>query len=154
MSSCTVCRRRRPPGATFCPNCGTPVDHSWEHPTARLLAVQTDADGSWLEDGSAMTSTDEHGSIVITRGPGAGSRFSLVSEAVQLGRHPNSDVLLDDVSVSRQHARIVRRTDSYVVQDLGSLNGTYVNGERVDEAPLRHGDEVQIGLYKLVFVQP
>lgn len=153
MSSCTVCRRRRPTGAMFCPTCGTPVDRSSDDPTAQLVAVPLPARTA-LQSWSAATPSEDHGSIVITRGPGAGSRYSLVSEAVQVGRHPRNDVLLDDVSVSRHHARIVRRSESYVLQDLGSLNGTYVNGERVEEAPLRHGDEVQVGLYKLVFLHP
>ena len=89
--------------------------------------------------------------LVVRRGPNAGSRFLLDKRVVTAGRHPESDIFLDDVTVSRKHA-IFRRTDSgFVVRDVGSLNGTYVNRELVDEAVLRTGDEVQIGKFRLVF---
>ncbi len=69
------------------------------------------------------------------------------------GRHPDSDIFLDDVTVSRRHAEIVVVGDGFLVRDVGSLNGTYVNRERIDEAPLANGDELQIGKFKLVFLQ-
>ncbi|HVM39853.1 MAG TPA: FHA domain-containing protein, partial [Acidimicrobiia bacterium] len=72
----------------------------------------------------------------------------------RLGRHPEADILLDDVTVSRKHAEVVRSGDDYTVRDVGSLNGTYLNRNRVDEAPLRHGDEIQIGKFRLVFYGP
>lgn len=93
-----------------------------------------------------------HGVLTITRGPGSGSRFTVVSDVVHLGRHPRSDVFLDDISVSRRHAEIRRAGTGHLVRDLGSLNGTYLNGARVDEAELRHGDELQIGRFKLAFL--
>ncbi len=67
------------------------------------------------------------------------------------GRHPESDIFLDDITVSRRHAEIERRGEGYVVRDVGSLNGTYLNRERIEEAALENGDEVQIGKFKLVF---
>jgi len=89
--------------------------------------------------------------LVVLRGPNTGARFLLDDDEVMAGRHPESDIFLDDVTVSRKHA-IFRRTDSgFVVRDVGSLNGTYVNRELVDEAVLRTGDEVQIGKFRLVF---
>jgi pSer/pThr/pTyr-binding forkhead associated (FHA) protein len=92
------------------------------------------------------------GVLVVKRGPGAGSRFVLDSEVVSAGRHPDSDIFLDDVTVSRRHANIVRGADGYRVRDAGSLNGTYLNRERIEEAKLSNGDELQIGRFKLVFV--
>jgi pSer/pThr/pTyr-binding forkhead associated (FHA) protein len=69
----------------------------------------------------------------------------------RLGRHPESEISLDDITVSRRHAEITRVGTQYVVRDVGSLNGTYVNQERIDEATLRHGDELQVGKFRLVF---
>ncbi len=89
--------------------------------------------------------------LVVLRGPNTGARFLLDDDEVLSGRHPDSDIFLDDVTVSRKHA-VFRRTDgSFVVRDVGSLNGTYVNRELVDEAVLATGDEVQIGKFRLVF---
>ena len=90
--------------------------------------------------------------LVVRRGPNAGSRFVLDGEVTALGRHPESDIFLDDITVSRRHAVIERTDDGFTVRDAGSLNGTYVNRERVDEARLRTGDELQIGRFRLSFV--
>jgi len=89
--------------------------------------------------------------LVVLRGPNTGARFLLDDDEVLSGRHPDSDIFLDDVTVSRKHA-VFRRTEGrFVVRDVGSLNGTYVNRELVDEAVLTTGDEVQIGKFRLVF---
>ena len=89
--------------------------------------------------------------LVVQRGPNAGARFLLDAERTSAGRRPDSDIFLDDVTVSRRHAEFVRREGHLVVRDVGSLNGTYVQRDRIDEAVLRAGDEVQIGKYRLVF---
>ena len=89
--------------------------------------------------------------LVVKRGPNAGSRFLLDRDTTSAGRHPDSDIFLDDVTVSRKHAAFVAQGGGYVVRDAGSLNGTYVNRERIDEAPLHQGDEVQIGKFRLVY---
>jgi pSer/pThr/pTyr-binding forkhead associated (FHA) protein len=89
--------------------------------------------------------------LVVSRGPNAGSRFLLDAEVVTVGRHPDSEIFLDDITVSRRHAEFRRSADGFDVVDVGSLNGTYVNRERVDHATLVGGDEVQIGKYRLVF---
>jgi pSer/pThr/pTyr-binding forkhead associated (FHA) protein len=89
--------------------------------------------------------------LVVLRGPNTGARFLLDDDEVTSGRHPDSDIFLDDVTVSRKHA-VFRRSDGvFRVQDVGSLNGTYVNRGLVDEAVLSTGDEVQIGKFRLVF---
>ena len=88
----------------------------------------------------------------MQRGPQSGSRFLLDADATTAGRHPDSDIFLDDVTVSRRHADFHRVDDgTFRVKDAGSLNGTYVNRERIEEAVLSGGDEVQIGKYRLVF---
>ena len=85
-------------------------------------------------------------------GPNAGSRFLLDRAATSAGRHPDSDIFLDDVTVSRRHAEFRSDAGEFVVVDVGSLNGTYVNREPVDTAVLANGDEVQIGKFRLVFL--
>ena len=89
--------------------------------------------------------------MVVKRGPNAGSSFALDKDLVTAGRHPDSDIFLDDITVSRRHVEITRTPDGYRVRDVGSLNGTYLNRERIEEAALTHGDEVQVGKFKPVF---
>ncbi len=90
--------------------------------------------------------------LVVKRGPNAGSRFQLDKEVVSAGRHPQSDIFLDDVTVSRRHAEFRRTGSGYEVSDVGSLNGTYVNREPIEASALSNGDEVQIGKFRLVFL--
>ena len=97
-----------------------------------------------LPQGSAL--------LVVKRGPNAGARFLLDQATTTAGRHPNSDVFLDDITVSRRHAQFRCASSEFQVVDVGSLNGTYVNREAVDSAVLANGDEVQIGKFRLVFL--
>jgi pSer/pThr/pTyr-binding forkhead associated (FHA) protein len=99
-----------------------------------------------LPSGSAL--------LVVKRGPNAGSRFLLDADVTTAGRHPDSDIFLDDVTVSRRHAEFRREPMSggFTVNDVGSLNGTYLNRERIETSPLTSGDEVQIGKFRLVFL--
>ncbi len=90
--------------------------------------------------------------LVVRRGPNAGSRFLLDEDVTTAGRHPESDIFLDDVTVSRRHAEFRREAGSFSVRDVGSLNGTYVNRERIEGVALANGDEVQIGKFRLVFL--
>ncbi len=90
--------------------------------------------------------------LVVRKGPDAGSRFVLEDDVITAGRHPDSDIFLDDVTVSRRHAQFVRVDGRFEVKDVGSLNGTYVNRERIDQTGLKGHDEVQIGKYRLVFL--
>ena len=90
--------------------------------------------------------------LVVTRGPNAGSRFLLDQGSTTAGRHPNSDIFFDDITVSRRHAQFRCVSGEFQVVDVGSLNGTYVNREPVDSAVLANGDEVQIGKFRLVFL--
>jgi pSer/pThr/pTyr-binding forkhead associated (FHA) protein len=90
--------------------------------------------------------------LVVKRGPNAGSRFPLDRDVVSAGRHPQSDIFLDDVTVSRRHAEFRRAGGGFEVSDVGSLNGTYVNREPIETSSLTNGDEVQIGKFRLVFL--
>ena len=96
-----------------------------------------------LPSGSAL--------LVVVKGPAEGARFLLDHDVTTVGRHPNADIFLDDVTVSRRHAEFVRSGAQFAVRDLGSLNGTYVEGEAVESQALRDGAEVQIGKFKLTF---
>jgi pSer/pThr/pTyr-binding forkhead associated (FHA) protein len=97
----------------------------------------------------------EQGAYLIQRiGPEAGSWFGLEGEVITIGRHPDSDIFLNDVTVSRRHAEVRRTQDGdYEIIDVGSLNGTYVDHERVEEARLCHGSEVQIGRFRFLFIR-
>jgi len=90
--------------------------------------------------------------LIVRRGPNAGARFLLERDVTTSGRHPDSDIFLDDVTVSRRHAEFHRGPSGFTVRDVGSLNGTYVNRERVESATLSNSDEVQIGKFRLVFI--
>jgi pSer/pThr/pTyr-binding forkhead associated (FHA) protein len=89
--------------------------------------------------------------LVVQRGPGAGNRFLLDQDVVTAGRHPESEIFLDDITVARRHVEFRRTAGGFTVSDVGSLNGTYVNRDRIDEAVLANGDEVQIGKFRLVY---
>lgn len=115
------------------------IVHESEHVLTRADQATVEA----LRPGTAL--------LVVLRGPNTGARFLLDDDIVSSGRHPESDIFLDDVTVSRQHATFERSADQFVVKDVGSLNGTYVNRERIDDSVLQTGDEVQIGKYRLVF---
>ncbi len=121
---------------------GVPVtqhDSGEQHALLADDAAAVDA----LPQGSAL--------LVVQRGPGAGNRFLLDQDVVTAGRHPESEIFLDDITVSRRHVEFRRTTDGFTVSDVGSLNGTYVNRDRIDESTLQNGDEVQIGKFRLVY---
>jgi len=145
---CTRCGHPNRDDARFCAKCGASLDAD---STLSLSPADGDDDGAGdfpfprdeLEAGQAL--------LLVKRGPNAGSTFLLEGDVSSLGRDTKSDVFLDDITVSRSHARIERRGSAFFVRDVGSLNGTYVNGDAVEETKLARGDELQIGKFKLVF---
>lgn len=143
---CNRCGHENPPRSRFCSSCGTELAGSDIDETTANYAPVAEDDAPSLDELTA-----EAGLLVVHRGPNAGSRYLLDQDLVRIGRHPDADILLDDITVSRSHAQIRRTPEGYVVTDSGSLNGTYLNRNRVEEAPLRNGDELQIGKYRLVF---
>ena len=150
---CNKCGHRNPASSNFCSSCGAPLEGRAEDHTITLtpvdeLAEPGDEVSVALDDLPAGA-----GMLLVKRGPGAGSRFVLEQDLVTAGRHPESDIFLDDVTVSRRHAEVARSGDGYVVRDTGSLNGTYLNRERIErDMPLTNGDELQVGRFKLVFL--
>jgi pSer/pThr/pTyr-binding forkhead associated (FHA) protein len=150
---CNQCGHRNPGNSNFCSSCGAALDVRGEDHTITLAPAEELADPT-DEVAIALDDLPEGlGMLVVKRGPGAGSRFVLEDEVTTAGRHPNSDIFLDDVTVSRRHAEVARGASGYVLRDTGSLNGTYLNRERIErEMVLANGDELQIGRFKLVFL--
>lgn len=122
--------------------------------TLSAVGSEVDVDDGGLspDDQAAIRALPESSALLIVqRGPNSGSRFLLDADRTTAGRHPDSEIFLDDVTVSRKHAEFLREADGFRVRDVGSLNGTYVNRERVDDLVLAAGDEVQIGKYRMTF---
>ena len=150
---CNNCGHRNPPRANFCSSCGTVLEHAPGDDTTITFLPEGTTEAPEEEVSVPLEELPEGtGMLVVKRGPNAGSRFLLGAEVTRAGRHPDSEIFLDDITVSRRHAEFVRQGKAYVVRDVGSLNGTYLNRERIDESSLDAGDEVQIGKFKLVFV--
>lgn len=150
---CNNCGHRNPPDANFCSSCGAVLTPANSDTTVTLHPA--DPQGEAGEEELTVTLPERPsgaGILIVKRGPNAGARFVLEAAVTRAGRHPESDIFLDDITVSRRHAEFVRRDSEYVVRDIGSLNGTYVNRERIDESVLSSGDEVQIGKFKLVYL--
>jgi hypothetical protein len=162
---CTACGTENSADSRYCAHCGAALTgaNAGVRPTgADVTSILSagighgpDSDGEFspeahqraidaLSPGSAL--------LVVRRGPNAGSRFLLDQPVTTAGRHPDSDIFLDDVTVSRRHVEFRRDGAGYAVYDVGSLNGTYVNRERIDSAALSGGDEVQIGKFRLVYL--
>ena len=150
---CNNCGHRNPVGSNFCSSCGAVLaTESAEHTTITFHpAAPSDPVDEEVSVALDEVGGDE-GVLVVKRGPKAGTRFVLDKAVTTAGRHPDSDIFLDDVTVSRRHAEFRQDEDDFQVVDVGSLNGTYVNREPVDTATLSNGDEVQIGKFRLVFL--
>lgn len=148
--SCPQCGHRNPLGAKFCSSCGQSLEPG-EHNTTMSVTVPIESTMEELE-----IELDELppgiGMLVVTRGPNSGSRYALDEPLVTAGRHPDSVIFLDDITVSRRHAEVRKVDGGYQMADVGSLNGTYLNRERVESAMLADGDELQIGTFKLLFL--
>jgi pSer/pThr/pTyr-binding forkhead associated (FHA) protein len=163
MPYCSQCGSQNSDNARFCSQCGTPLAPPASEP-APNDATTTITFGvpatSESEERASLNAADAAavdalpvGSalLVVQRGPGAGSRYLLDTDLSTVGRHPESDIFLDDITVSRRHVEFRRGDGTFRVHDVGSLNGTYLNGDRVDDAELQNGDEVRIGKFRLIF---
>ncbi|MEV5975198.1 FHA domain-containing protein [Streptomyces sp. NPDC051921] len=167
MPVCTRCGHRNTADSRFCSHCGAPlrggvVPERASETTSTisisgLEAYDAEVTGqipSLSPEALAAVEALPVGAalLIVRRGPNSGSRFLLDGELTTAGRHPQSDIFLDDVTVSRRHVEFRRQQDgTFTVSDVGSLNGTYVNREPIDSVVLSNGDEVQIGKYRLVF---
>jgi len=160
---CPRCGAPNSDNARFCSQCATPISRGGGHamagettsmiftgvePAEAEFTDQAAADAAFIDTLPPNTAL-----LVVRRGPNEGSRFLLDSELTEVGRRPDSDIFLDDVTVSRRHAEFYRQGSKFAVRDVGSLNGTYVNRERIEEVALHGGDEVQIGKFRMVFLQ-
>jgi hypothetical protein len=147
---CRRCGHQNEPGANFCSSCGHTLTREEETLSLAELSERLELDE---ELGEALAQLPPGmGMLVVRRGPNAGSRYVLDRDVTALGRHPDSDVFLDDITVSRRHATVRRVDGGYEVADVGSLNGTYVDHQRVDRAPLHHLADLQIGRFVLLFL--
>jgi FHA domain-containing protein len=149
---CPECGFTNAEGANYCQRCGAYLaesDSASDPSTASFKVDETDE-----TDAVDLDELRTRGPALVIRAGGgrAGEAFPLEEDRLTVGRNPDSDIFLDDVTVSRDHAIIVRRGADYHLDDCGSLNGTYVNRQRVESQLLRHGDELQIGKYKLAFL--
>ena len=141
---CSNCGHRNPEGVNFCSSCGNALLADGDDATITLHPA--DESGEPTDEDPITLVEIPHGAgvLVVTRGPNIGARYLLGADVVKAGRHPESDIFLDDITVSRRHVEITPTDGGYTVRDVGSLNGTYVNRERIDE--------VQIGKFKLVYL--
>lgn len=155
MPVCPKCGHQNAEGSNFCAQCGEPLHRPSGETTRVFGAVEDNTLLNELssDDVAAVDALPEASALLIVqRGPDTGARYLLDSDEATAGRHPQSEIFLNDVTVSRHHAKFSRRAGQFFVRDLGSLNGTYVNRRLLDgESGLRLGDEVQIGKYRMVF---
>jgi hypothetical protein len=146
---CSECGFQNPEAANYCARCGALLEKEGAQDAA-TLAIAPD---ELLKDSLVGVEGLEGPALVVRSGGGRqGEHFVPRGERTTIGRSPDCDVFLDDVTVSRNHAVLVERGGAYAIEDQGSLNGTYVNRRRVDSSELEDGDEVQIGKYRLIFL--
>jgi pSer/pThr/pTyr-binding forkhead associated (FHA) protein len=146
---CPECGHHNRDQARFCGRCGAALIEPTEAETTMSFTPPADAG----PDTGVMDAVAEGPTLVIRLGAGrTGDYYSVAGDRTTIGRAPECDVFLDDVTVSREHAVLERQPDGIHVRDLGSLNGTYVNRERVEDSRLADGDELQVGKYRLSFI--
>ncbi len=147
---CPSCGFHNPDSADFCARCGVSLlpEHEAEETTISFVPGDEEQESTVAREGAA------EGAALVIRGGGgrAGETYPLADTVTTIGRHPDSTIFLDDVTVSRRHAEISRQAGTWVIADQNSLNGTYVNRQRLERALLTDGDELQIGKYKLTFI--
>lgn len=140
---CGRCGYSNADDARYCSGCGTRLEPSADAPTEVLSPVRV----------TEVPPYSGQAELVVTSGHRSGTRFELAGDRVTVGRHPDSDVFLDDITVSRRHVVLELSHGGHVLLDVGSLNGTYINGVRTDgEVTLHSGDEVQVGKFKLLYL--
>ncbi len=154
---CTECGFVNGEGANYCQRCGALLDRGEGAASGGLAGDPTTATYMIDETGELvpveMGEVTARGPALVIRAGGGrvGESFAIEGERLSIGRRPDSEVFLDDVTVSRDHALLIRRAEQWYLDDCGSLNGTYVNRSRIESQRLEEGDEVQIGKYKLTF---
>jgi hypothetical protein len=147
---CSECGFQNPEAANYCSRCGALLEKG-ENAAETTQAFSADEVGELAN--TPVEGLDGPALVVRSGGGRAGETFRPGGERTRIGRSPDCEIFLDDVTVSRNHAELVERDGKFFVEDQGSLNGTFVNRRRIDNAPLENGDEVQIGKYRLTFVE-
>lgn len=146
---CSECGFQNPEAANYCSRCGALLQKG----EASVENTQTLSPDELGELGEAEDFGLEGPALVVRAGGGrAGESFRPAGERTRIGRSPDCDIFLDDVTVSRNHAVLIQEDGEFVVEDQGSLNGTFVNRRRIDRAPLHEGDELQVGKYRMTFI--
>ncbi|MBA2239791.1 MAG: FHA domain-containing protein [Solirubrobacterales bacterium] len=151
---CPECGFVNPEGANYCQKCGAFLgrQEGTEDPTTMTYKIDETGEFQPIDIDEEVKSAGA--ALVIRSGGGrAGESFTIGRERMSIGREPDASVFLDDVTVSRNHALLVERQDGHYVDDLGSLNGTYVNRRRIESHLLADGDEIQIGKYRLSYLE-
>jgi len=154
-ANCLQCGNVNDATARFCSSCGAAMTSATDTGVIQLSPDPETGELSKIDHNTFASAKEESAFLVVRRGAMEGARLPLVSpngETLALGRSPESNIFLDDVTVSRKHATIAQVNGSWQLTDSGSLNGTYVNKQRVTDSPLHDGDEVQVGKYRFVFV--
>lgn len=149
---CPNCGYQNPLGARFCSSCGTQLRPAAADEATMAIDPVLERVPELGDEELADMPVGTIGMFVVRQGSKRGSRIALDKDEISIGRHPESDIFLDDVTVSRRHALVRRVGAGFHVEDAGSLNGTYVNQNRVENAALNDGDEVQIGKFKLTYL--
>ena len=148
---CPECGFANPEGANYCQRCGASLARAEGSSDPATATYRIDETGELIPVEPEEVTARGPALIVRAGGGRAGESFPVQGERMSIGRRPEADVFLDDVTVSRDHAVLVRRGEQWHIDDCGSLNGTYVNRSRIDSHQLQEGDELQIGKYKLTF---
>jgi FHA domain len=148
---CAECGFVNPEGANYCQKCGALVEHENGGDEATTATYRVGETGDFIPVDIEEVTHDSAALVIRAGGGRAGESFPVDGERMTIGRRPDSAVFLDDITVSRDHALLVKRGSEWYLDDCGSLNGTYVNRERIDSQVLADGDELQIGKYKLAF---
>lgn len=153
---CKECGYDNSPENKFCSSCGVSLEGveseaestmAFTPPEVEVEKAEKEKEGIPLEE-----LKEEQPVLVVTKGPNKGTKFVLDKTEITVGRHPESDIFLSDITVSRNHAKIMQEEEDYVLYDVGSLNGTYLNKKRIDQRTLSDQDELQIGKFKLMFL--
>ena len=151
---CPECGFVNPEGANYCQKCGAYLGRPEGADEPTTMTYKVDETGEYTPVDIEEEVDDAGAALVIRSGGGrAGESFTIEGDRMSIGRTPDAAVFLDDVTVSRNHALLVRRQDGFYIDDLGSLNGTYVNRHRIESHRLADGDEIQIGKYKLSYLE-
>ena len=163
---CNRCGHRNPERSNFCSSCGSPLERGGPNaettttaiPAVVLMPGDAGQEPYAVDANDFLHGVPDGGAVLVaTRGPNEGSRFVLSPEdsvVVTIGRHPESDIFLDDITVSRRHAEVRHADGGYWAHDVGSLNGTYLNRQNIESAALSSGDELQVGKFRLLFLAP